>query len=74
MKRSTTIVDKIIIFCKDIERTSAIYCETLGLKIVLQSPQLVELKDANNLRIFLNSSPKPYHLPKGYSPILSFNV
>lgn len=42
--------------------------------MVLQSPDLVELRDNNDLRIFLKATEKPFQLSKGYSPILSFRV
>lgn len=74
MRKSTTIMDKVVLLCRDVEKTSAIYCESLGLKVVLQSPELVELKDNNDLRIYLKSTKKPSQISKGYSPILSFRV
>ena len=46
----------------------------LGLKVTLQSPELVELRDTNQMRIYLKAVNRPYQLPKGYSPILSFKV
>lgn len=56
MKRSMTVLDKIVLLCRDVEKTSAIYCDALGLKMVLQSPDLVELRDNNDLRIFLKAT------------------
>lgn len=32
------------------------------------------MRDANNAKIYLKSVSKPYQIPKGYSPILSFKV
>ena len=49
MKKSITVIDKLVILCRNVEQTSSVYCEALGLKVTLQSPQLVQLKDANNL-------------------------
>ena len=74
MRKSITVLDKIVLLCRDVEKTSAIYCDALGLKMVLQSPDLVELRDNNDLRVFLKATKKPFQLPKGYSPILSFRV
>lgn len=74
MKKSLTLLDRIILLCRDVERTSAIYSQTLGLKVTLQSPVLVELRDTNQMRIYLKAVNRPYQLPKGYSPILSFKV
>ena len=34
----------------------------------------MELRDVNNFRIYLKAIKKPYQLPKGYSPIISFKV
>ena len=31
-------IDKIILLCKDVDKTSSIYSETLGLRVYLQSP------------------------------------
>ena len=44
------------------------------MRVTLQSPELVELRDNNDLRIYLKATNKPFQLSKGYSPILSFNV
>ena len=74
MKKSITVIDKLVILCRNVEQTSSVYCEALGLKVTLQSPQLVQLKDANNLTIYLKAVNKPYQLPKGYSPIISLKV
>lgn len=74
MRKSLTSLDKLVILCKNVEQTSAIYCESLGLRVHLQSPELVELRDTNNMKIYLKLVTKPYQLPKGYSPMLSFKV
>lgn len=74
MKKYTTLVDRFVLLCRDVDKTSTIYCDALGLKMVLQSPELVELRDNNDLKIFLKATKKPFQLSKGYSPILSFRV
>ena len=74
MRKSLTVIDKLIVLCRSVETTSSIYCEGLGLRVALQSPELVELRDKNNMKIYLKAVSRPYQLPKGYSPILSFKV
>lgn len=46
----------------------------MGLKVFLQSPQLVELRDQSNFALLLQQNRNPSQLSKGYSPILSFRV
>lgn len=41
MRKAITKIDRIIILCRNVEKTSAIYSETLGLKVILQSPEFV---------------------------------
>lgn len=74
MKQVVTRLDKVIILCKNLEKTTSLYSEALGLKVYLQSNSLVELRDSNNFIICLQSCTQPSQLTKGYSPILSFRV
>ena len=53
MRKVLSKIDKIILLCKNVEKTSSIYCETLGLRVFVQSSQFVELRDASNLPIYL---------------------
>jgi hypothetical protein len=74
MRKALSKIDKIILLCKNVDKTSSVYCETLGLRVFIQSQYFVELRDANNTPIYLQQSRNPSQLSKGYSPILSFNV
>lgn len=74
MRKALSKLDKIILLCKSVDKTSSVYCETLGLRVFVQSPQFAELRDSNNMPIYLQQTRNPSHLSKGYSPILSFNV
>lgn len=74
MRRALTKIDKIILLCKNVDKTASIYSETLGLRVFLQSAEFVELRDASNSAIYLQQTKSPPQLSKGYSPILSFRV
>ena len=74
MRKTISKIDKIIILCRNVDKSSALYSETLGLRVYLQSPELVQLRDTSNIPIYLQQSRNPSQLSKGYSPILSFNV
>ena len=74
MNRALSKIDKIILLCKNVDKTASIYSETLGLRVFVQSAEFVELRDSNNTPIYLQQSRNPAQLSKGYSPILSFNV
>lgn len=74
MKRALSKIDKIIVLCRNVDKTASIYSETLGLRVLVQSPEFVELRDTNNTALYLQQSRNPAQLSKGYSPILSFNV
>ena len=52
-KQLTTIIKNIVIYSRNVEKTAGFYSNALGLKITSQSTQLVELKDASNMKIFL---------------------
>ena len=74
MKKALSKIDKIILLCKNVDKTASIYSETLGLRVFVQSPEFVELRDLNNTTLYLQQTRNPAQLSKGYSPILSFNV
>lgn len=74
MRKALSKIDKIIILCRNVDKTSSIYSETLGMRVFIQSPDFVELRDSNNLPVYLQQSRNASHLSKGYSPILSFHV
>ena len=52
-KQITTKLKNIILFSRDVEKTSSFFAEGLGLKVKYQSKQLVELRDTQNMRILL---------------------
>ncbi len=52
-KQLTTVIKNIVIYSRNVEKTAGFYSNALGLKITSQSTQLVELKDASNMKIFL---------------------
>jgi hypothetical protein len=74
MRKALCKIDKIIILSKNVEKTSALYSEALGLKVNLQSSDFVELIDQNNFIIYLKAVKSPSFLTKGYSPMISFKV
>ena len=55
-KNLTTKLRNIILFTRDIDKTSSFFAEALGLKIVNQSSVFAELLDAGNQKIFLKKS------------------
>lgn len=74
MRKALSKIDKIIILCRNVDKTASIYSETLGMRVFIQSPDFVELRDSNNMAVYLQQSRNAPHLSKGYSPILSFHV
>lgn len=74
MRKALSSIDRIILLCRNAEKTAGVYTEALGLKVHLQSPEMVELRDAGNMVIILQKTANPAYLGKGYSPIISFRV
>lgn len=74
MRKAISKIDKIIILCRNVDKTASIYSETLGMRVFIQSADFVELRDASNMAVYLQKSWNASHLSKGYSPILSFHV
>ncbi len=74
MKTITTNLNSIILICKNIERTSNLYSQALGLRVYIQSKDFIELRDQSNFKIYLKGSASPAFLHKGYTPMLRFKV
>ena len=74
MRKALSSIDRIVLFCRNAEKTAGVYSEALGLKVHLQSDDMVELRDAGNMAIILKRTTNPAYLGKGYSPIISFRV
>lgn len=74
MRKALSAIDRIVLLCRNAEKTAAVYTEALGLKVHLQSGDMVELRDAGNMAIILQKTTNPAYLGKGYSPIISFRV
>ena len=74
MRKAIGRIDRIILLCRNPERTAGIYSEALGLKVVLQSKELVELRDSANMAICLHQAKQASYLNKGYSPMISVQV
>jgi|JI6StandDraft_1071083.scaffolds.fasta_scaffold76595_3 catechol-2,3-dioxygenase len=75
MKRVTTSLSSIVLFCRNLERTTGFYTSVLGLKVTKQSEYLTELRDQrSNVLILRKSTGMEAVLTKGYSPILCFTV
>ena len=74
MRKAIGRIDRIILLCRNVERTAGIYSQALGLKVQLQSPEFVELRDSANMAICLQKATQAAHLNKGYSPIISLRV
>jgi len=73
-KQVTTRLKNIILFSRDIEKTSSFFAEGLGLKVKYQSKQLVELRDSQNMRILLKQVKSEAFCTTGYNPLLNFKV
>jgi catechol 2,3-dioxygenase-like lactoylglutathione lyase family enzyme len=41
MRKALSTIDRIVILCRNAEKTAAIYTEALGLKVHLQSLEMV---------------------------------
>lgn len=52
-KNVSIFIRNIIIYSRDVQKTAGFYSNALGLKIINQSTELIELKDGNNIRILL---------------------
>ena len=74
MRKALSSIDRIVLLCRNAEKTAGVYTEALGLKVHLQSADMVELRDAGNMAIILQKTTNPAYLGKGYSPIISFRV
>lgn len=75
MRRVTTSLANITIFCRNIEKTTGFYTSVLGLKVTKQSNSLSEMRDSkNNTLILLSLTGNEATLSKGYSPIICYNV
>lgn len=52
-KQISISIKNIIIYSRNVQKTAGFYSDALGLKIINQSSQLIELKDSNNFKILL---------------------
>lgn len=75
MRRATASLSNIVLFCRNLERTTGFYSSVLGLRVTKQSELLTELRDLrSNVIILRKSAGMEAVLTKGYSPILCFTV
>ncbi len=66
-RQVTTKLKNIILFSRDIEKTSSFFAEGLGLKVKYQSKQLVELRDTQNMRILLKQVKRYWEVEGNFS-------
>ncbi|CAD8102717.1 unnamed protein product [Paramecium primaurelia] len=67
-------LSQIMIFAKELEKTSILYSVCFGLKITLMSDTYLELQDSRKFKICFYRVNNFAQQTKGYSPILSFKV
>jgi len=73
-KSITTKLRNIILFTRDIDKTSSFFTDALGLKVIHQSQIFAELTDASKQKIYLKKSFSEAYCSTGYSPMLNFEI
>ena len=75
MRRVTSSLSSILLFCRNLDRTTEFYCSLVGLRLTKKSELTAELRDQkSNTLVLVKSNGAESVLSKGYSPILCFTV
>ena len=74
MNKSLTKLSFILIFSRNIEKSTSFYTTILDLKVIRQSKNQIELEDLSKTKFILKQSENEAFCSTGYSPIINLSV